>query len=146
MRILSLDLGEKRIGVAVSDPLGFTAQGLDTLVGQTKEQVLARLKDICKEYKVVELVVGLPRNMNGTLGPKAEHTMRWVSLLEKELSIPVVTWDERLTSKEAGRLMIEEGLSRSKQRASSDRLAATLILQNYLEFKRIQKDKNEKRI
>ncbi len=141
MRILSLDLGEKRIGVAVSDPLGFSAQGLETLVGQNKEQVIGHLKKICQDYAISEIVVGLPRNMNGTLGPKAEHTMRWVGLLEKELQIPIATWDERLTSKEAGRLMIEEGLSRSKQRASSDRLAATLILQNYLEFKRIQKEK-----
>ncbi len=137
MRILSIDFGTVRIGLAVSDPLGFTAQGLETLKVQSKQKVLDYLVKLCREREVTEVVVGLPINMNGTLGPKATETLEWIKKLEGVLpGIPVKTWDERLTSREANRLMIEEGLSRSRQRQESDRLAATLILQNYLESKR----------
>ena len=136
MRILSVDLGEKRVGLAISDPLGFTAQGLETLAVVSKQKALESLVKLCRERGVEEIVVGLPVNMNGTLGPKANEALDWVKRLEEALALPVKTWDERLTSREAGRLMIEEGLSRGRQRGESDRLAATLILQNYLESKR----------
>jgi putative Holliday junction resolvase len=137
MRILGVDFGEKRIGLAVSDPLGMTAQGLPTLENKGKKNVLAAFQKLCAEQGVGELVIGLPRNMNGTMGPKANEIQVLVPELEKVLNIPIVMWDERLTSRQAGRLMIEEGMSRSKQRQNSDRLAATLILQSYLEFKRL---------
>ena len=137
MRILSIDFGTVRIGLAISDPLGYTAQGLETLKVESKQKVLDSLAKLCKEREVTEVVVGLPVNMNGTMGPKAVETLEWIKKLEAVLpSIPVKTWDERLTSREANRLMIEEGLSRSRQKQESDRLAATLILQNYLESKR----------
>ena len=122
--------------MAISDPLGFTAQGLETLRVTSKQKTLDHLVKLCKERGVGEIVVGLPVNMNGTLGPKAAEILEWIKRLEQAAGVPVKTWDERLTSREAGRLMIEEGLSRQKQRDHSDRLAATLILQNYLESKR----------
>lgn len=135
-RILGIDFGTKRIGLALSDPLGFTAQGLETLAVQNKQKTLEHLIKLCSDLKVDEVVVGLPINMNGSLGPKAEETKRWVEKLKSALSIPVNTWDERLTSREADRFMIEAGMSRARQKEESDRLAATLILQNYLESKR----------
>jgi len=97
---------------------------------------LDHLSKLCKERGVDEVVVGLPVNMNGTLGPKAHETMIWVEKLRTALRIPVETWDERLTSREADRLMVETGLSRKRQKQESDRLAATIILQSYLESKR----------
>ena len=135
-RILAIDYGLKRIGLAVSDPLGFTAQGIETIQNLSKKQIMAALLKICKEYGVAEVVIGLPVNMNGSLGPKATEVMNLVPWIEKELSLPVITWDERLTSREAGRLMIKEGLSRKRQKENSDRLAATLILQMFLESRR----------
>ena len=136
MRILGIDFGTKRIGVAVSDALGITAQGIETILHQNKAQVFRALAQVCAEYGVGEVVIGLPVNMNGSQGPKAKEILGLVPEMEKELGIPVRTWDERLTSREAGRLMIEQGLSREKQKTNSDRLAATLLLQNYLESKR----------
>ena len=134
MRVLAIDFGEKRIGLALSDPLGFTAQGLETLQRQNIKQVLSAIADLVKKNAVGEIVVGLPVNMDGSRGFKAEEVMKFVSQLESVAGAPVKTWDERLTSREANRLMVEEGLSRKKQKENSDRLAATLILQNYLEF------------
>jgi putative Holliday junction resolvase len=136
MRTLGIDYGEKRIGLAVSDPLGFTAQGLETLPNTGRRAVLEALATLCKEYAVKEIVIGLPINMNGSMGPKAKEILEWVPEAEKALAVPVKTWDERLSSREVGRLMIEEGLSRQKQKKHSDRLAATLLLQSYLDFSR----------
>ncbi|MBI3252022.1 MAG: Holliday junction resolvase RuvX [Candidatus Omnitrophica bacterium] len=136
MRILSIDFGTKRIGVAVSDALGITAQGLPTVPHENKNQVFRALAGICAEYRVGEVLIGLPVNMDGSFGPKANEILTLAPELERELKIPVKTWDERLTSRQAGRLMIEQGLSRQKQKDTSDRLAATLLLQSYLESKR----------
>lgn len=136
MRILGVDFGEKRIGLAVSDPLGFTAQQLDTLIRQNKNQVMQTIARLCEEYGVEELVMGLPVNMDGSHGPKAQEVLKWATELGARLNVPVKTWDERLTSRQAGRLMIEQGLSRQKQKERSDRLAALLILQSYLDSKR----------
>ena len=136
MRILAVDLGQKRVGLAVSDPLGFTAQGVKTLEINGKKDLLRGLANVCKEYGVGEIVIGIAVNMDGSHGPKARQALTLAPELQAALHVPVRTWDERLTSKEAGRLMIQEGLSRQKQRMNSDRLAATLILQNYLESKR----------
>ncbi len=136
MRILAIDFGEKRIGLALSDPLGFTAQGLQTLERQNIKQVIAHIAETVKNNQVGEIVIGLPVNMDGSQGFKAQEVLKFIPQLQIAAGVPVNTWDERLTSREASRLMIEEGLSRKKQRANSDRLAATLILQNYLEFKR----------
>ena len=140
VRILGVDFGTKRIGLALSDPLGFTAQGLETLAVESKQKTLDHLTKICWEIGVDESVVGLPVNMNGTHGPKAQETMSWVEKLKTTLKIQVSTWDERLTSREADRLMSEAGLSTRRQRQESDRMAATIILQSYLESKRSKKE------
>ena len=136
MRILGVDYGQKRIGVAVSDLLGITAQGLETIPNRGAKQMIADLVKICKDNQVKEIVIGLPINMNGSHGPKAEEILRLIPVIEKETGVVVTSWDERLTSRQADRLMIEEGLSRQRQKLNSDRLAATLILQSYLESKR----------
>ena len=136
MRILAIDYGEKRIGLSVSDPLGLTAQGIDTIQNLNKKQVMTALLKICKDKEVSEVVIGLPVNMNGSLGPKAAEIMNLIPRMEKELGLPIRTWDERLTSRAAGRLMIKEGLSRKRQKEGSDRLAATMILQMFLESRR----------
>ena len=132
-RILSVDLGEKRVGVAVSDPLGITAQGLDTILRAKDGSDIERMRVICAEKKVVKCVVGLPLNMTGDMGPKAKETLEWVELLKTKIPCPVETWDERLTSRQATRLMIEQGLSRKRQKENSDELSAILILQSYLD-------------
>jgi putative Holliday junction resolvase len=136
IRILGIDYGEKRIGLALSDPLGYSAQGLETLLNAGKHKSVESIAKICAEHKVSEIVIGLPINMDGSEGPKAREILALVPLLEEKAGVPVKTWDERLSSRQAGRLMIEEGLSRRKQKLSSDRLAATLILQGYLESRR----------
>ena len=136
MRILGVDLGDKRVGLAISDPLGFTAQGIETHLVTSKKELLKHLAEICREYKAGEVVVGLPVNMDGSRGAKAQEVEKLLPEMRQALGIPVKTWDERLTSRQAGRLMIQQGLSRQKQKMNSDRMAATLILQGYLETKR----------
>jgi len=136
LRILGIDFGAKRIGVAVSDPLGFTAQGIQTLENKERKKMFEDLAGLCREYAVSEVVIGLPINMNGSMGPKAKEILDLLPELEKALGVPIKTWDERLSSREVGRVMIEQGLSRQKQKKHSDQLAAILILQSYLESKR----------
>ncbi len=136
MRILGIDFGAKRIGVAVSDPLGFTAQGIQTLENKERKKMFEDLAGLCREYAVSEVVIGLPINMNGSMGPKAKEILDLLPELEKALGVPIKTWDERLSSREVGRVMIEQGLSRQKQKKHSDQLAAILILQSYSESKR----------
>ena len=136
MRILAIDFGEKRIGLALSDALGITAQGLPTLFRQNMKQVLLDLAGTVKAHEVGEIIVGLPINMDGSHGKKAEEVHAFIPKLAHAAGVPVSAWDERLTSREASRFMIEADVSRKKQKEQSDRLAATLILQNYLEFKR----------
>lgn len=120
----------------MSDPLGLTAQGLETIENKGSENVLQALQKVCGQTHARQIVIGLPVNMNGTLGPRAKQVLDLVPKLQMALGVPVKTWDERLSSRQAGRLMIEEGLSRAKQKTQSDRLAATLILQGYLESQR----------
>ncbi len=141
MRILGIDLGEKRVGLAISDPLGFTAQGLETHPMTGKKNLLKHLAEVCRERNVDEVVIGLPVNMDGSHGAKAQQVEKLVPEIQQTLGIPVKMWDERLTSRQAGRLMVQEGLSRQKQKMNSDRMAATLILQGYLETKRLSQNK-----
>ena len=116
MRILGIDFGEKRIGLAISDPLGLTAQGIETLKHHDKGQVLEDLLKICQASGIGEIVIGLPINMNGSIGPKAKEILALIPEMEERLHLSVKTWDERLSSRQAGRLMIEQGLSRQKQK------------------------------
>lgn len=137
MRIMGLDVGEKTIGVALSDPLGWTAQGLTTIRRRGKlEEDLEALLELAQEYHVERVVVGLPRNMNGTLGPQARKVLDFIQALEERLKLPVVPWDERLTTSAAERILITADLSRRRRRSVLDRLAAVLILQSYLDCQR----------
>ena len=133
MRIMGLDVGEKRIGVAISDPLGWTAQGHSVVQRSTLKNDLAKLKELCQQLECQLVVVGLPRNMNGTLGPKAEEIQEFVRHLHDVGSVPIEYWDERLTTRSAERVLLEADLSRRKRRKVIDKVAAVHILQNYLD-------------
>ncbi|MET3700005.1 putative Holliday junction resolvase [Bacillus oleivorans] len=134
MRILGLDVGSKTVGVAVSDELGWTAQGLETISidEEAGEFGFDRLDKLMKEYDVTKVVVGLPKNMNGTIGPRGEASQVYASKIEKRYGIPVVLWDERLTTMAAERVLLEADVSRKKRKKVIDKMAAHFILQSYL--------------
>jgi putative holliday junction resolvase len=133
MRILGIDHGTKRIGVAISDETATIAQPLEFLAAQPTGNLLSRIGEIVTERNVREVVVGLPRNMNGTFGPAAEKAREFVAALQQALTVPVRTWDERLTSVQANRLLIESGMRREKRREKVDQTAAAILLQSYLD-------------
>jgi len=139
VRILALDVGEKRIGLAVSDPLGITAQGISVLTRQNREADLARLREVAQEYHVQEILVGLPRHMDGRPGKQADAVLELARSLGDSLGIPVTPLDERLTTMEAERVLIEADLSRRRRRRVVDQVAAVLILQSYLEYRNLSK-------
>ncbi len=136
MRILGLDLGTKRIGVAVSDELLFTAQGMETIYRKDLPSDLNKLKSVISQNNIEEIVVGLPLNMNGTHGPKADEVVRFVESLSKVTSVPIRTQDERLTTVQANRALLEADMSRSKRKMLADKLAAQFILQAYLDSRK----------
>jgi putative Holliday junction resolvase len=140
VRILALDVGEKRIGLAVSDPLGITAQGLGVLIRKDRQTDLDRLLEVAREWQVQQIVVGLPRHMDGRLGRAAPQILELVETLKESLGVEVVTWEERLTTVEAERVLLQADVSRRRRRQVVDQLAAVLILQNYLDFRQQQKD------
>ncbi len=132
MRILGLDVGTKRIGVALSDALLITAQGLDTIYRKDLKSDLETIKKIADENSVSEIVVGLPLNMSGTYSEKTKEVAAFIDSLKGACAIPVKTWDERLTSLQAERIMLESDMSRDKRKRLSDKIAAQIILQSYL--------------
>lgn len=132
-RILGLDVGDRRIGIAVSDEMRWTAHGLPTLERIGPKVDIRRLREVVSEYGIVRLVVGLPRNMDGTLGPRAQSMLEYAEHLKVRLKVDVVTWDERLTTRAAERVMIEADISRAKRRKKLDQVSAVLILQGYLD-------------
>ena len=132
-RVLGLDVGSRRIGIAVSDPLGITAQGLETLQRKNKRHDFERLGRIIHEYEVKEIVVGLPLRMSGAEGTQAEKMQEFAEELRRRFQLPVHLWDERLTSAEANRLLRETDLSIEKRGKAVDRMAAVLILQGWME-------------
>lgn len=134
-RILGLDVGDKTIGVAVSDEMGWTAQGVETIRRESREKDFARLQELITHYQVGEIVVGLPKNMNGTIGPRGESCQAFASQLADRTSLPVHLWDERLTTMAAERMLIAADVSRQKRKKVIDKMAATLILQGYLDAK-----------
>ncbi len=140
IRILALDVGTKRIGLAVSDPLGITAQGLEVLTRKDRASDLERLAEVAREWKVQLVVVGLPRHMDGRLGSAAPQIFELVEILQKTLGVEVVTWEERLTTAEAERVLIQADVSRRRRRQVVDQLAAVLILQNYLDHRQLHHD------
>lgn len=141
MRILALDLGSKRIGVAVSDALGLTASGLKVLESRGRERDLQAIRQLVDEYEVEELVVGLPVNMNGSEGPLAEKAREFARLLEEATELPVHLWDERLSTTAANRVLVEADMSRKKRKTVVDKVAAVIILGSYLQYRAIKADK-----
>lgn len=133
MRILALDVGERRIGVAVSDALNIIAQGLETIERKGEENILNRIKGLLEEYDIGKIVIGMPFNMDGTKGASAESIERFISLLKKEITVDIETVDERLTTAQGERMLIDADVSRKKRRSSLDKIAAQLILQAYLD-------------
>ncbi|MCT4598787.1 MAG: Holliday junction resolvase RuvX [Vallitalea sp.] len=137
MRILGLDYGSKTVGVAVSDPFGWTAQGIETINRKDENNLkltIVRLAEIINEYNIEKIVLGLPKNMNNTSGERVEKTMYFKNRLMKEFSLPVETWDERLSTMGAKRSLLEADISRKKQKKVIDKMAAVFILQGYLDY------------
>ena len=137
-RILGLDVGSKTIGVAVSDPLGITAQGLPTIRRQNKRLDFDQLERIIRHYQVAEIVVGYPLRMSGAEGIQAEKMQLFAEALRRRFQLPVHLWDERLTSAQANRLLRETELSIKRRGEVVDRLAAILILQNWMESRSLR--------
>mgnify|MGYP002551094666 FL=1 len=137
MRILGLDYGSKTVGVAVSDPLGFTAQGVEIIRRKSENkmrQTLARIEELIAQYQVEEIVLGLPKNMNNTLGDRAEKSLELKETLERRTGLPIVMWDERLTTVSANRVLMETGVRRENRKEHVDEIAAVFILQGYLDY------------
>ena len=133
MRTLGIDYGEKRIGVAVSDLLGITAQGLPTIECVDRDHLLEELAEIIKEKGVSKIIVGLPKNMNNTIGEKAEEVLEFVEVLKSSFNLPVLTVDERLTTVRAHKAMSETKMSIKKKQKRVDMISAQFILQSYLD-------------
>ncbi len=136
MRIMGLDYGSKTVGVAISDPLGITAQGIETIERKEENklrQTLARIEALVKEYEVEKIVLGFPKNMNNTIGERAEKSLELKEKLERRIGIPVIMWDERLTTVEAERTLIESKVRRENRKKYVDKIAAVFILQGYLD-------------
>lgn len=136
MRIMGLDVGDRTIGVAISDPLGLTAQGVEVIKRRRPEDDLRRLRELVGEYEVGEIVVGLPRNMDGSHGPRVFTTREFIEYVQPHLAVPVHEWDERLTTAAAQRLLIEADISRRGRKKVIDKMAAQLILQGFLEARK----------
>ena len=137
MRIMGLDYGSKTVGVAVSDALGITAQGVETIRRKSEKrprQTLARIDALIEEYQVESIVLGFPKNMNNTIGNRAEKSLEFQKILKKRTGLPVVMWDERLTTVEAYQTMKEAKVRREDRKKYVDELAAMFILQGYLDF------------
>lgn len=134
MRVLGLDAGEKKIGVAVSDPLGCVAQGVKTILRSKQEHKdMATLKELAGKYNVELVVVGLPRNMNGSLGEQGYKVLAFVDKLKTDLGLAVETWDERLSTVAAEKVLLLADVSRARRKKVIDKMAAVIILQNYLD-------------
>ena len=133
MRVMSLDVGSRTIGIACSDALLMTAQGIETIRRTSLEKDFNRLQELITEYEVHELVVGMPKNMNGTKGERAEKTEEFVEKMKEVIDLPVTYWDERLSTVMAERQLIAADVSRKKRKSVIDKMAAVVILQGYLD-------------
>lgn len=135
MRILGLDYGSKTVGVAVCDPLGITAQGVETITRREENKLrrtLARIEEIIGEYQIESIVLGYPKNMDDSIGERAKKTEEFRDMLVRRCGLPVVLWDERLTTIEANEILMESGVRREDRKKVIDKIAAVLILQSYL--------------
>ena len=144
MRILAIDLGEKRIGLAISDALGITAQGLPTIQVKNEQEICPKIMETINERNVTQLVFGLPKNMNGTLGPQAKKVEEYAQKLKQLSGLPVDFEDERLSTVSAEQVLLEADTSRAKRKKVIDKLAAMIILQSYLARKGMEKNENNK--
>jgi putative holliday junction resolvase len=133
MRILGIDHGTKRIGLAISDELGIIAQPLEYVLAEPFDKFLARLKEIIHEKEVELLLVGMPRNMDGSYGEAALNVEAFIAVLKETLGVPIKTWDERLTSAQANRFLIQGNVRREKRKEKVDKTAAAILLQSYLD-------------
>ena len=136
IRIMGLDFGSKTTGVAISDPLGITAQGIETIQRPQENKLrrtLARIEELVKEYQVTKIVLGFPKNMNNTIGERAEKSLEFREMLERRTGLEVVMWDERLTTVSAERTLMESGVRRENRKDYVDMIAAVYILQGYLD-------------
>src|SRR5579863_5657380 len=133
MRVLGVDHGTKRIGIAVSDELGVIAQPLEFILAEPFAKFLGRLKEIIRDKQVEQLVVGMPRNMDGSYGPAALKVQEFVAVLKESIAMPVALWDERLTSTQANRFLVQANVRREKRREKVDQTAAAILLQSYLD-------------
>lgn len=146
MRIMGLDFGSKTVGVAISDPLLITAQGIEIVRRKDENklrQTLARIEELIVEYEVSEIVLGYPKNMNDTLGERVEKTMAFKEMLERRTGLEVSLWDERLTTVAADKAMMEAGIRRENRGNYVDQIAAVFILQGYLDLKENQRKSEE---
>lgn len=137
---MGLDIGTRTIGIAISDELGITAQGLKTLRRKSMEEDFKEIAAIIRQFEIEKIIVGLPQNMDGTLGIQAEKVLNWMEALKDRVEIPMATWDERLSTVGASRVLLEADLSRRKRKNVIDKLAAVLILQGYLDQSRRKND------
>lgn len=138
MRIMGLDYGSKTVGVAVSDPLGITAQGIETVCRKEENKLrrtCARIEELIREYEVEQIVLGLPKHMNNDIGDRARRSMEFGEMLRRRTGLEVVMWDERLTTVEAERTLIENKVRREDRKKYIDKIAAVFILQGYLDYK-----------
>ena len=136
MRIMGLDYGSKTVGVAVSDALLLTAQAVETISRpqETKlRRTLARIEEVCREYEIEKIILGFPKNMNNTIGDRAEKSLEFAEMLKRRTGLPVVMWDERLTTVAAERTLMESGVRREHRKEHIDQIAAVFILQGYLD-------------
>ena len=136
MRIMGLDIGSHTIGMAISDELGITAQGLKTLRRKSIEEDFMEIAETIHQFQIDKIVVGLPKKMDGTMGKQAEMVFQWIKALKNKIHVPVVTWDERFSTVGASRVLLEADVSRRKRKKIVDKLAAVLILQGYLDRNR----------
>lgn len=134
MRILGIDYGDKRIGTAVSDPFGWTAQGIGTIHYNDINTAIEKIVQLINKYSVEKLVVGMPKNMNGTIGPRCEKTFEFIELLKNATDKEIIEWDERLTTAAAENVLIGSNMRREKRKKVIDTVAATYILQGYLNY------------
>ncbi len=141
MRIVGLDVGSKTIGVAVSDEMGYTAQGGETIRRTTETADLAAIRELVDRYGASEVVVGLPRQLNGSLGPAAQGVMAFVERIKGVVGADVTTWDERMSTVAASKMLIAADVSRKKRKKVIDKVAAVLILQSYLDYRASRPDK-----
>lgn len=145
MRVMGLDFGSKTVGVAVSDALMVTAQGIETIHRKSPgklRRTLARIEELSAEYQVEEIVLGFPKNMDNTEGERCQRTLEFKELLEKRCGIPIVLWDERLTTVAAEQALAESGIRRENRKQYVDKVAAVLILQGYLDSQAFRAEKD----